>query len=81
MACYNREDHHGRDGMLYNVRLQRDGDRVVIVEDVTTAGTSVRESIPLLKGAANVALVGLGREAVHERSAILSYGQRGGRAL
>jgi uncharacterized protein YkwD len=25
MACYNREDHHGRDGMLYNVRLQRDG--------------------------------------------------------
>jgi uncharacterized protein YkwD len=25
MACYDRESHRGRDGMLYNVRLQRDG--------------------------------------------------------
>jgi uncharacterized protein YkwD len=25
MACYNRDIHAGRDGMLYNVRLQRDG--------------------------------------------------------
>ncbi|MFI5306204.1 MAG: phosphoribosyltransferase family protein, partial [Polyangiales bacterium] len=37
----------------------RDGDRVLIIEDVTTAGTSVRESVPLLRAAANVRIVGL----------------------
>jgi orotate phosphoribosyltransferase len=37
----------------------KDGDRVVIIEDVTTAGTSVRESIPLLKAAAAVEVTGL----------------------
>jgi orotate phosphoribosyltransferase len=37
----------------------RDGDRVVILEDVTTAGTSIRETVPILKRAANVTLAGL----------------------
>ena len=58
--CFNRKEakDHGEGGTLIGRKL-RDGDRVVIVEDVTTAGTSVRESIPLLKGAANVTLAGL----------------------
>ena len=37
----------------------QDGDRVLIVEDVTTAGTSIRETVPLLQAAANVELAGL----------------------
>jgi orotate phosphoribosyltransferase len=58
--CFNRKEakDHGEGGTLIGRKL-RDGDRVVIVEDVTTAGTSIRESIPLLKGAANVTLAGL----------------------
>ena len=58
--CFNRKEakDHGEGGTLIGRKL-REGDRVVIVEDVTTAGTSVRESIPLLKGAAEVTLAGL----------------------
>ena len=37
----------------------RDGDRVVIIEDVVTAGTAMRECIPILKAAANVEIAGL----------------------
>ena len=37
----------------------RDGDRVLIVEDVTTAGTSIRETVPVLRAAADVTLAGL----------------------
>ena len=36
-----------------------DGDRVLIVEDVTTAGTSIRETVPILRAAADVQLAGL----------------------
>jgi orotate phosphoribosyltransferase len=32
---------------------------VVSIEDVTTAGTSVRESVPLIRGCAGVEVVGL----------------------
>jgi orotate phosphoribosyltransferase len=58
--CFNRKEakDHGEGGVLVGHRL-RDGDRVVIVEDVTTAGTSIRESVPLLQAAAKVELVGL----------------------
>ncbi len=58
--CFNRKEakDHGEGGTLIGRKI-KDGDRIVIVEDVTTAGTSVRESIPLLKGAANVTLAGL----------------------
>jgi orotate phosphoribosyltransferase len=40
-------------------RKLRDGDRVLIVEDVTTAGTSIRETVPVLRAAADIALAGL----------------------
>jgi orotate phosphoribosyltransferase len=48
---------HGEGGRL--VGRLNEGDRVVIVEDVTTAGTSVRESMALLRGGARVDVVGL----------------------
>jgi orotate phosphoribosyltransferase len=58
--AFNRKEakDHGEGGLLVGRRL-RDGDRVVIVEDVTTAGTSVRESMALLRAAADVQVVGL----------------------
>jgi orotate phosphoribosyltransferase len=49
---------HGEGGSLVGHQL-RDGDRVVIVEDVTTAGTSVRETVPKLRAVADVSVVGL----------------------
>ena len=36
-----------------------DGDRVVIIEDVTTAGTSIQETLPIIKAQGNVTPVGL----------------------
>jgi orotate phosphoribosyltransferase len=58
--CFNRKEakDHGEGGTLVGHRLQ-DGDRVLIVEDVTTAGTSIRETVPILRGAAAVELAGL----------------------
>lgn len=58
--CFNRKEakDHGEGGSLVGWNL-KDGDRVLIVEDVTTAGTSIRETVPLLRGAANVKLAGL----------------------
>jgi orotate phosphoribosyltransferase len=58
--CFNRKEakDHGEGGVLVGHRL-KDGDRVVIVEDVTTAGTSIRETVPLLRSAAQIELTGL----------------------
>ena len=58
--CFNRKEakDHGEGGVLVG-RSLRDGDRVLIVEDVTTAGTSIRETVPILRAAANVRLAGL----------------------
>jgi len=36
-----------------------DGDQVLWVEDVTTAGTSIRETVPLMQAAADIELAGL----------------------
>jgi orotate phosphoribosyltransferase len=58
--CFNRKEakDHGEGGSLIGAAL-RDGDRVLIIEDVTTAGTSIRETVPLLQAAAKVKLAGL----------------------
>ena len=58
--CFNRKEakDHGEGGVLVGRRLV-DGDRVLIVEDVTTAGTSIRETVPILRAAAAVELAGL----------------------
>lgn len=49
---------HGEGGTLVGYK-PADGDRVLIVEDVTTAGTSVRETVPKLTAAADVSVSGL----------------------
>lgn len=58
--CFNRKEakDHGEGGRLVGHKLA-DGERVVIVEDVTTAGTSIRETVPLLRAAARVRLTAL----------------------
>jgi orotate phosphoribosyltransferase len=58
--CFNRKEakDHGEGGNLVGHTLA-DGDRVLIVEDVTTAGTSIRETVPLLRAAAKIELAGL----------------------
>jgi orotate phosphoribosyltransferase len=58
--CFNRKEtkDHGEGGRLVG-HMPVDGDRVVFVEDVTTAGTSIRETVPLLRAAARVELVAL----------------------
>lgn len=58
--AFNRKEakDHGEGGSLIGHKL-RDGERVVIIEDVTTAGTSVRESFQILGAAAKVQIVGL----------------------
>ena len=37
----------------------KDGDRVIMIEDVTTSGKSMEETVPKVKGAADVTIVGL----------------------
>lgn len=58
--CSNRKEakDHGDAGILLGSELH-DGDRVVIVEDVTTSGKSIDETYPILKAAADVEVVGL----------------------
>ncbi len=53
--AFNRKEvkDHGEGGSLIGYKPS-DGDKVLIVEDVITAGTSVRESVPLLKSYADV---------------------------
>jgi orotate phosphoribosyltransferase len=59
-VCFNRKEakDHGEGGVLIG-RQPVDGDRVIIVEDVTTAGTSIRDTVPLLRAAAAIELRGL----------------------
>jgi len=58
--CSNRKEvkDHGDTGILLGSKLN-DGDRVVVIEDVTTSGKSMEETIPVLRAQANVTLVGL----------------------
>ena len=58
--CSNRKEvkDHGDKGILLGSRLG-DGDRVVIIEDVTTAGTSIKETMPILRAQGDVKPVGL----------------------
>ena len=49
---------HGDGGMMVGTQLT-DGMKVLLVDDVMTAGTAVREVIPKLKAEANAEVVGL----------------------
>jgi orotate phosphoribosyltransferase len=49
---------HGEGGVLVG-HTPIDGDRVLWVEDVTSAGTSIRETVPVVQAAADIELTGL----------------------
>jgi orotate phosphoribosyltransferase len=58
--CSNRKEvkDHGDKGILLGSKL-KDGDKVLIIEDVTTAGTSIGETMPILAAQGNVNAIGL----------------------
>lgn len=58
--CSNRKEvkDHGDKGILLGSPLA-DGDKVVIIEDVTTAGTSIQETLPILRAQGDVRPLGL----------------------
>ena len=58
--CSNRKEEkdHGDAGILLGSPI-KDGDRVVIIEDVTTSGKSIEETLPIIKTQGNVEVVGL----------------------
>ena len=58
--CSNRKEvkDHGDTGILLGSSL-KDGDRVVIIEDVTTSGKSIEETFPILRAQADVEIRGL----------------------
>jgi len=58
--CSNRKEvkDHGDTGILLGSPL-KDGDRVVIIEDVTTSGKSIEETFPILKAQGDVEIKGL----------------------
>lgn len=58
--CSNRKEikDHGDTGILLGSPIN-DGDRVVIVEDVTTSGKSIEETYPIVKAQGNVNILGL----------------------
>ncbi len=49
---------HGDTGIMLGSSL-KDGDRVVMIEDVTTSGKSIEETYPILRSQADVKVVGL----------------------
>ena len=58
--AFNRKEakDHGEGGVIVGHQL-KDGDRVLITEDVITSGAAVRETMPVLQAAANVSLAGM----------------------
>lgn len=58
--CSNRKEEkdHGDAGILLGSRI-KDGDRVVIIEDVTTSGKSMEETVPIVRAQGDVRILGL----------------------
>ena len=58
--CSNRKEakDHGDAGILLGSPI-KDGDRVVIIEDVTTSGKSMEETVPIVKAQGDVKIIGL----------------------
>ena len=59
--CSDRKEakDHGADKGGFLGSKLKDGDRVVMIEDVTTSGKSMEETVPKVRGAADVTIVGL----------------------
>ena len=58
--CSNRKEakDHGDVGILLGSPI-KDGDRIVVVEDVTTSGKSMEETIPIVRSQGDVTIIGL----------------------
>ncbi len=58
--CSNRKEakDHGDTGILLGSKI-KDGDRVVIIEDVTTSGKSIEETFPIVMAQGDVKVLGL----------------------
>ena len=58
--CFDRKEakDHGEGGVIVGKKLS-DNEKVVIIEDVITAGTAIRQVLPVLKAAADVDIVGM----------------------
>ena len=58
--CSNRKEvkDHGDTGILLGSPI-KDGDRVVIIEDVTTSGKSIEETFPIIRAQGDVTILGL----------------------
>lgn len=58
--CSNRKEikDHGDKGILLGSPIT-DGSKIVIIEDVTTAGTSIEETLPIVRAQGNVDVLGL----------------------
>ena len=59
--CSDRKEEkdHGADKGSFLGSTLKDGDRVVMIEDVTTSGKSMEETVPKVRGAADVDIAGL----------------------
>lgn len=59
--CSDRKEEkdHGADKGSFLGSKLKDGDRVVMIEDVTTSGKSMEETVPKVRGAADVEIIGL----------------------
>ena len=59
--CSDRKEKkdHGADKGSFLGSSLKDGDKVIMIEDVTTSGKSMEETVPKVKGAANVEIIGL----------------------
>lgn len=58
--CFDRKEvkDHGEGGAFVGKQL-KDGDKVIIIEDVMTSGKALREVLPKLKSAADVEITGM----------------------
>ena len=58
--CSNRKEEkdHGDAGILLGSKI-KDGDKVVIIEDVTTSGKSIEETFPIIEAQGDVEILGL----------------------
>lgn len=58
--CFDRKEakDHGEGGLFVGKQL-KDGDKVIIIEDVMTSGKALREILPKIQAVANVEIVGM----------------------
>ena len=58
--CFNRKEakDHGEGGSIVGYK-PKDGDKILIIEDVITAGTAIRETLPVLKASGDLRIEGI----------------------